>query len=102
MQERISKEEGRKLFPISASLSTKNQVTIPLKIRNILGMGKGDSIVFDLNEQNEVVVKAKKQENVDELFGLLEFKGEQGLSYEEIRSRTQEELSQNFKDKGKI
>ncbi len=42
---------------ITSKLTTKSQATIPGKIRKHLGVKPGDSVVFDVDENNKVFVR---------------------------------------------
>lgn len=39
-------------------LTPKSQVTIPRRVRQMLGIGPGDAIEFDVTPEGQVVVKA--------------------------------------------
>ncbi len=42
---------------ITSKLTSKSQATIPGKIRTILGVHPGDSIVFEVNENSKVLLR---------------------------------------------
>jgi len=42
---------------VTSKLTTKSQATIPVKIRKILGLIPGDSVVFELDQNNKVVIR---------------------------------------------
>jgi len=42
---------------ITSKLTTKSQATIPAKIRTILGVHPGDSIVFEVSENSKVLLR---------------------------------------------
>ena len=42
---------------IMSKLTTKSQATIPEKIRKILGVHPGDSVVFEVNENSKVLLR---------------------------------------------
>ena len=50
-----------------AKVTSKGQVTIPLKIRNALGVKPGDKIVFDQNG-DDISVRPVSRENVFEKY----------------------------------
>ena len=41
----------------ASKITTKGQVTIPLKFRKLLGVRPGDKIVFDVNENGKVLIR---------------------------------------------
>lgn len=42
---------------VTSKLTTKSQATIPEKIRKILGLQPGDSVAFEVNENQKVVIR---------------------------------------------
>ncbi len=42
-------------------LTPKSQVTIPRRVRQVLGIGPGDAIEFDVTAEGQVVIKAVGQ-----------------------------------------
>lgn len=42
---------------MSATLTSKCQVTIPKKIRETLGLGPGSRVEFDVDEQGRIVIR---------------------------------------------
>ncbi len=42
---------------ITSKLTTKSQATIPKKIRNILDLTPGDSVAFEVGEDNKVAIR---------------------------------------------
>ena len=42
---------------ITSKLTTKNQATIPEKIRKILGIMPGDSVAFEVNKNSKVSIR---------------------------------------------
>lgn len=42
---------------ITSKLTTKSQATIPEKIRNILNLKPGDSVAFEMGENNKVFIR---------------------------------------------
>lgn len=42
---------------VISKLTTKSQATIPEKIRKILGLHPGDSVAFEVNEKQNVVIR---------------------------------------------
>lgn len=54
----------------SGKMTDKGQLTIPSDLREHWDIGKGDRLMFVLNEDGEVIVKPKKK-SIVELFGIL-------------------------------
>lgn len=42
---------------IMSKLTTKSQATIPGKIRKLLGLHPGDSVTFEVNENQKVMIR---------------------------------------------
>ena len=42
---------------VTSKLTTKSQATIPKEIRAVLGLIPGDSVVFEVGENNKVVIR---------------------------------------------
>ncbi len=42
---------------VTSKLTTKSQATIPGKIRKILGLHPGDSVVFEVNDDRKVLIR---------------------------------------------
>lgn len=45
----------------SAKITSKGQITVPLKVRNALGVKEGDKLVFEQNGDDMVVRPMKKE-----------------------------------------
>lgn len=54
----------------TAKLSSKNQITVPAEVRQLLGIGPGDRIAFEICD-GEVSVSAAPQLTVDDLRGVV-------------------------------
>lgn len=54
-----------------ATLTQKSQVTIPKNIRQVLGIGPGDDVEFDIDSDQIILHKKKKPDVVDKYRGLL-------------------------------
>jgi len=50
---------------VSSKLTTKCQTTIPEKIRNILDLHPGDSVVFEVAPKNKVLIRKAKPIDVE-------------------------------------
>ena len=70
---------------IAATLTSKGQITIPKIVRQSLHLQAGDRIVFVLQGENEVSIKAITR-SVDDVFGMLHQKGMRARSVEEMNA----------------
>ncbi len=52
-------------------VTSKNQITIPLDVRNRLGAKPGDSIIFRTNATDEIIVENVRRDNAHSLRGAL-------------------------------
>jgi len=43
--------------PVTSKLTSKSQTTIPEKIRKILELHPGDSVIFELDQNKKVVIR---------------------------------------------
>jgi AbrB family looped-hinge helix DNA binding protein len=73
----------------AATLSSKNQVTIPREVRAALGLAAGQTVVFDLEHDGRgPVVTLRRAKSLEELAGSIPIPEDvAGLPWEEIRSR---------------
>lgn len=46
-----------------SKITSKGQITLPIKVRRLLGVKEGDSVVFDVNETGEVLVRPDRGES---------------------------------------
>ena len=71
----------------AAAITSKNQLTLPKEVRQRLGVGAGDSVVFELQADGSTVVRAKKNRDWRELVGCLNHlvkPGQKAVSVEEM------------------
>jgi len=61
----------------STTITSKFQVTIPKKIREILDVKEGDKLIFTVNDEGEVVVKKAIVVAFDELSELISKEAEE-------------------------
>ena len=55
---------------VSASVTSKGQITIPKAVRDSLGLNPGDRVAFEMHGSSEVVLKPLTK-SVDDVFGKL-------------------------------
>lgn len=48
-----------------ATLTSKGQVTVPLEIRDALGVGRGDRLIFEIRQDGAIEMRAQKKPQVD-------------------------------------
>ena len=52
---------------LDATLTSKGQFTLPAEIRQALGLRPGDRLGFELTDDNELKVEAKRRRSIREL-----------------------------------
>jgi antitoxin PrlF len=68
---------------MAATITSKGQITIPIKVRNALGLDAGDRIEFvEMEEGQFAIVPANR--SVRELKGMLRVKRNKPVSIEEM------------------
>ena len=50
-------------MPKSSTISSKGQITVPLEIRKLLGLKKGDRVEFVVDEKRTILRRAPSREN---------------------------------------
>ncbi|KFZ32401.1 MULTISPECIES: AbrB/MazE/SpoVT family DNA-binding domain-containing protein [Anoxybacillus] len=79
-------------YVYASTLSSKHQVTIPTKVRELLGAEPGDQVVFVYGENQEVTLKVRKKDSLLSLFGSMPPKREQEeMNWEDIRKEAREQ-----------
>jgi len=78
-----------------STLTRKGQVTIPGKIRKLLGLRTGDKVEFIIEENNRVVLRPVIK-RVKEVYGKLEGKGKRKFLLEEIKKQMKERLKEKW------
>jgi AbrB family looped-hinge helix DNA binding protein len=70
----------------SAKITSKGQVTIPKSVRDALGLGEGDELLFRVEESRAVIAKTP---NFLELAGSVSVpRGKRGTPWDEVLRRT--------------
>jgi AbrB family looped-hinge helix DNA binding protein len=73
----------------AATVSSKNQVTLPAEVRKVLGIRSGETLVFDIDTSGkDVTVVVRRHPTLEELAGSVPTPPDVvGLSWQEIRAR---------------
>jgi AbrB family looped-hinge helix DNA binding protein len=73
----------------AATLSSKNQVTIPAEVRKAMGLRAGEPVIFDIESNGGgVQVSLHRYATLEELAGSIPVPADvAGLSWDEIRAR---------------
>src|SRR3990167_9557356 len=66
------------------NVTQKGQVTIPVAVREKLGLNKGDQVTFIVTARKEVKLKAIKRPSIMDLYGSLKPKVRPNLSGQEL------------------
>ena len=68
---------------LTATLTSKGQITIPKEVRVRLGLRTGDRLAFEVQGESEAVVRPLSA-SVDEVFGMLRRPGRKPLTLKEM------------------
>jgi AbrB family looped-hinge helix DNA binding protein len=79
----VRKHDERKEYVAAATLTSKGQVTIPIQVRNALGLDAGDRIEFVEMEKGQFAIVPANR-SVRELKGMLRVKRNKPVSIEEM------------------
>lgn len=72
---------------VTATLTSKGQITIPKEVREKLGLETGDRLVFDLGEDGVLAVRPASPPKTEQLRGLLRrYAPEVPISLSEMRA----------------
>ena len=81
---------------IETTLTSKGQVTIPKKIRNIFGLKPKDKLIF-IPIENEVIMRFTKG-NVLDLRGIAKHKGG-NINFKELRKEFEKDIARRAVEK---
>ncbi|MGJ9384924.1 AbrB/MazE/SpoVT family DNA-binding domain-containing protein [Salipaludibacillus sp. CF4.18] len=95
-----SHEQNAKL-QLKATLNSKGQVTIPIKLRKQLNMNTGDTILFKETNDNELILKVEKKYSLLSVIGALPVKRESNKPWEDIIQETRDEMAEKISKEGK-
>jgi AbrB family looped-hinge helix DNA binding protein len=68
---------------ITATITSKGQITLPKAVRESLGLSSGDKLAFILNDKEEAILRPVTK-SVEQVFGLLNKNGQKAVSVEEM------------------
>lgn len=81
---------------VLATLTTKGQVTIPKKIRELLKLHTGDKIEIIVTGKREAIIRPVSKK-VDDIFCRLHKPGRQAVTLEDIDDAIRNRLKDKFK-----
>ena len=88
-------------MPVS-TLTSKGQITIPKEVRERLGLQEGDRIVFQFDQQGQVVLRPESRDPLGNLVGLLRHRAkDRPVTVEEMNEAIRTRVDKKFGD-GKI
>lgn len=70
---------------VTATLTTKGQITIPKSVRTLLRLHTGDKISFELHGDSEAIIKPLTK-SVDDVFGTLHTPTQAPLTVDDMDS----------------
>lgn len=88
------------MLEIIATISSKNQITIPVNIRRQLGVGASDKVAFVVGEDGRVEVRAPRFDLESVLGSIPAILGESLDLEREIEAATAEEMARKARRKG--
>ena len=68
---------------VTATLTTKGQITIPKSVRDVLHLHSGDKIAFELHGDDEAILKPLTK-SIDDVFGTLHTPSQQKRTVTEM------------------
>lgn len=79
-----------------ATLTSKGQVTIPKKIRELLKLNAGDKIEITVTEKREAIIRPISKK-VDDIFCKLHRPGREAVSLEAMDNAIRNRIREKFK-----
>jgi len=80
----------------SATITSKGQITIPKKIRDRLNLKSGDSVDFEVESDDRVVMIPSKHKP-EVVYGILHREGAEAVSSEEMEDEVTDYFKQKYK-----
>ena len=84
---------------VTATLTTKGQITIPKKVRDSLRLQSGDRVAFVLRDHTEALMKPIKK-SVDEIFGKLQSTNQSAKTVGDVNAAVAGRFQRNRNDRG--
>lgn len=79
---------------VTARLTTKGQVTVPIEVRRLLGLNEGDSLLFRVVTDDEPTASVTKVSRLKDLAGSFPIPEEwKDASWQEIREHAHRSLA---------
>jgi len=78
----------------SATVTAKGQITIPKAVRDALGLGTGDSVLFRVDGERAMMARTP---DLLELAGSIEVPADvRGMTWREIVDRTHQDIADDY------
>ena len=82
----------------SSTLTSKGQITIPREVRDRLGLREGDRIVFQFDEQGNLLLRQEAPSPLGQLPGLLKHLAkDRPVTIEEMNQAVKQGAAERFK-----
>jgi AbrB family looped-hinge helix DNA binding protein len=82
----------------SSTLTSKGQITIPREVRDRLGLREGDRVVFQFDEQGNLLLRQEAHRPLGRLPGLLKHLAQdRPVTIEEMRAAVKKGAAARFK-----
>lgn len=81
---------------ISATITTKGQITIPKSVRDSLMLQAGDKVEFVVTDKKEALIRPISKK-VDDVFGILHKPGRKAATVEEMNAKIRERIKDQYK-----
>ncbi len=81
---------------LTATLTSKGQITIPKEVRVRLGLRTGDRLAFEVQGESEAVVRPLSA-SVDEVFGMLRRPGRKPLTLKEMDAAVRRRMAAQYR-----
>lgn len=81
---------------IQSTITSKGQITIPKRIRELLHLFSGDKVEFVFNEMNEVVLKPVTKKSSDIFASLSQYQKKSPVSIEEMNEGIKQRMQRSF------
>lgn len=82
----------------AATITEKGQVTIPVAIRNILGLEPSSRLIFSIEEEKIIVQPIKN--DIFSLYGSIKNNSSQSLNLKSVRKTVLKKIARNIAKEG--